>query len=245
MATYDPGFYGTLNDAGSASAEAVLPLALERLRPLTAVDIGCGTGIWAATLLRLGVDDTIGIDGDYVPREQLRVDDAHFRPVDIGRPFDLGRVFDMAVCVEVAEHLAAERADGFVADLVKHAPAIVFSAATPLQGGIHHVNEQWPGYWIRRFEQHGFTCWDVFRPHIRYDRSVAWIYRQNLMLVLGAGHPGLEDVREDQRLTLPDDGDVSFEYVARYLLDREDGLAATVRRLPRLASTAVRNRLRR
>ena len=135
------------------------------------------------------------------------MDGAHFRPVDIGRPFDLGRVFDMAVCVEVAEHLAAERADGFVADLVKHASAIVFSAATPLQGGIHHVNEQWPDYWIRRFEQHGFTCWDVFRPLIRYDRSVAWIYRQNLMLVLGPGHPGLEDVREDQRLTVPDDGD--------------------------------------
>ena len=80
--------------------------------------------------------------------------------------------------------------DGFVADLVRHAPAIVFSAATPLQGGIHHVNEQWPDYWIRRFEQHGFTCWDVFRPSIRYDRSVAWIYRQNLMLVLGSRTSG-------------------------------------------------------
>jgi hypothetical protein len=65
------------------------------------------------------------------------------------------------------------------------------------------------------------------------------------MLVLGPGHPELDHVREDQRLTLPDKGDVCFEYVARYLLDREDGLATTLRRVPRLANRAVRRRLRR
>jgi SAM-dependent methyltransferase len=243
--TYDAGFYETLNDAGGASAEAVLPLALERLRPSSAVDVGCGTGIWAAALVHHGVRDTLGIDGAYVPRDQLRVDPDHFRPVDIGRPFDLGRTFDMAVCVEVGEHLDEARADGFVSDLVRHAPAIVFSAATPLQGGTHHVNEQWPDYWIERFERHGFTCWDAFRPLIRYNPAVAWIYRQNLMLVLGPGHPALDGLAQELRIRPPEPGDVPFEYVARYLLEREDGLATTVRRLPRLVMTAARNRLRR
>ncbi|MCW2529614.1 MAG: hypothetical protein JWM76_4474 [Pseudonocardiales bacterium] len=231
VTVYDESFYDTLNDAGSTSAAIVLELVLRLLQVESAIDVGCGTGIWANTLVEQGVSDVLAIDGDYVPRDQLRIDEHRFKSVDLSQGFDLGRQFDLAVCVEVAEHLTEQRADEFVNDLCRLAPAVVFSAATPGQGGTHHVNEQWPDYWIDRFARNGYTAWDVVRPQIRYDPRVAWIYRQNVMLMLHPEHPLVPDLDERQRLQGSSAGDVSFDYVARYILERELGLRATVRHL--------------
>ena len=184
---YDRSFYAALNEASDESAARILSIVLDLAPSASAVDVGCGIGIWAQTLQRLGVKDVLAIDGDYIPRDQLRIDARNFQAHDISRSFDLGRTFDLAVCVEVAEHLDGNRADGFIADLVRLAPVIVFSAAAPRQGGVHHVNEQWPDYWIDRFNEQGYSCWDALRPQIRYNPNVAWIYRQNVILAIGPG----------------------------------------------------------
>lgn len=239
---YDRSFYDTVNDAGAVSAAAILPILLDLLPAKSAIDIGCGTGIWAAELVRLGVPDIIGVDGGYVPNDQRRLPPERFREADLTGPLGIGRKFDLALCLEVGEHLPAASADHLVSELVSLAPALLFSAATPGQGGTHHVNEQWPDYWIRRFEQHGHTCWDAIRPQIRHQPDVAWIYRQNVMVVLGPGHPALERIPVASRLTPPAPGDVAFEYVARYILEREDGLAATARRLRGLVARRLRRR---
>lgn len=249
MTDYAEDFFATLNDAGASSARAVLRSAFELLRPSSVVDIGCGTGIWTATALGLGLGDVLGVDGDYVPRHQLQLPLENFRVADLSRTFDLGRRFDVAICVEVAEHLDASRADGFVDDLCAHADALVFGAATPKQGGTHHVNEQWPDYWIAHFARHGYTCWDLVRPQIRYDPRVAWIYRQNVMVVLGPTHPLLTSLDPTTMLRCPEDGDVCFEYVARYIVEREDSAKVALaragrNRLARTRSAAV-GRMRR
>lgn len=242
---YDRTFYNTLNDAGVASAQAVLPIVLDMVGPQSLVDVGCGTGIWAAEASRLGVPDVRGVDGAYVPRDQRRLPAQFFVERNLTEPFELGQTFDLAVCLEVAEHLPEKHADHLVSEIVALAPAVLFSAATPLQGGIDHVNEQWPDYWIRRFEAHGYTCWDVIRPLVRYRADVAWIYRQNLMLVLGPDHVLEETIASSSRLMTPSPGDVHFEYVARYLLEREDGLRATLQKVPGLVRRRFRQALTR
>jgi len=228
---YNEEFYKELNAAGESSAAVVLPLVLALIPTASAVDIGCGTGIWARTLQRLGVRDIIAVDGNHVPRTALRIDPEYFVTHDISKPLDLGRNFDLAICVEVAEHLGPERANGLVKDLVRLASVILFSAATPKQGGVNHVNEQWQDYWIARFNSYGYTCWDALRPQIRYNPNVAWIYRQNLMLVLGPKHPSLSMVRSSYpELRIPEPGDVSFDYVARYIVEREDSAKDAIHR---------------
>lgn len=228
---YDDAFYASVNAAGAASAAAVLPIVTGLIHPRSAVDVGCGTGIWVMTLRDLGVVDVLGVDGEHVPKGARNLPEHAFVSRNLARPFRLNRVFDLVICVEVAEHLRPERATGFVSDLVSLAPAILFSAAAPGQGGTHHVNEQWPDYWLRLFTAHGYTAWDCIRPQLRYESSVAWIYRQNCLVLLAAGHPAIETLRGRwEQLLLPDPTDVTFEYVARYLLEREEAAKVAVRR---------------
>lgn len=237
---YDRAFYDTVNSAGATSAGAVLPHVLKIVPATSVIDVGCGTGIWACEARRLGVEDVVGVDGAYVPADQRRLVGSSFVERDLTKPLSIGRTADLALCLEVAEHLPQRSSDHLIGELVNLAPAVLFSAATPLQGGTDHINEQWPSYWIERFETHGYTCWDAVRPKVRYDADVAWIYRQNLMLVLGPGHPALSSMQSSSRLMVPVEGDVEFEYVARYLLEREDGLKRTVKRLPGLIFERVR-----
>jgi hypothetical protein len=94
----------------------------------------------------------------------------------------LGRRFDLVVSLEVAEHLDASAADGFVASLVRHGDVVLFSAAIPFQGGHHHVNEQFADYWAERFAAHGYRALDFLRPQIWSESGILWWLRQNVLL---------------------------------------------------------------
>lgn len=69
----------------------------------------------------------------------------------------------MAICLEVAEHLTAARADTFVKDLCEASNMVLFGAAIPGQGGTNHINEQWQTYWHAKFLQNGFVALDLFK----------------------------------------------------------------------------------
>ena len=127
------------------------------------------------------------LDGDYVERAQLRVPVEMFGATDLSRPFRLGRGFDLVISLEVGEHLPPEVASDFVGSLVAHSDMVMFSAAIPRHGGVHHVNEQWPSYWRQLFAEHEYQLFDVIRPRIWSDRRVAFWYRQNMLLFAGPG----------------------------------------------------------
>lgn len=178
---YGPSFFAGVDATARDAAEAVLPLVLDLLAPRSLVDVGCGPGTWLAEAERLGVQDYLGIDG-YTPAEALRIAPERFRVHDLTTPLRLDRRFDLAICLEVAEHLEAAAADVLVESLVALAPAVLFSAAVPQQGGDHHVNEQWPDYWVERFAAHGLVAIDAIRPVVWDREEVPWWYRQNILL---------------------------------------------------------------
>lgn len=177
---YDDDFFSRLHAGSLQSARAILPRVLELTGASSAVDVGCGSGSWMRALGELGVADVWGVDGSYAPPDAGTY--GTFVAHDLRQPLRLSRRFDLAICLEVAEHLPAERAAGLVADLVDTAPAVLFSAAIPGQGGTGHINLRWPDYWVGLFERHGWTCWDAIRPWIRTDDTVDWWYRQNAFL---------------------------------------------------------------
>ena len=190
---YAPPILRAWSDESVESARTILPLIFALSRPASVVDVGCSIGNWAAVCRELGVDDVIGVDGDYVDRSALRIPESRFVAHDLTQPLRLERTFHLAISLEVAEHLPEERADGFVADLCELAPMVLFSAAIPYQGGLQHVNEQWPAYWVQRFGDHGYTPVDCVRDEVWDDPRVSDWYAQNTLLFVseGVGTPAI------------------------------------------------------
>jgi hypothetical protein len=157
---------------------------LELIRPESVVDIGCATGAWLSVFYNQGVKNILGLDGAYINHADLLIPPDCFRPLDLEQPFSLSERFDLAISLEVAEHLPAASSEGFVKSVCQLAPVVLFSAAIPGQGGIHHLNEQWPEYWRQKFANEEFTMFDPFRPKFLYDERVAPYYRQNVFLFI-------------------------------------------------------------
>ena len=196
MPTYHESFYRDREDGTRSSAEAIVPLLLEHLSPESVVDVGCGTGTWLHAFQRRGVSRLVGLEGPWVSPGMFEVPGAELRTVDLCEPLEASDRFDLAISLEVAEHLPPERAASFVTDLCRLAPVILFSAAVPLQGGHHHVNEQWPEYWAALFREEGYEVVDLVRPTFWNDDRVLVWYRQNTLLFV--------DPEESSCLPLPE-----------------------------------------
>src|SRR5690606_32025291 len=144
---YDRVFFEYLDRSSTESAEAFLTRVDLGLRVESVLDVGCGRGAWLRAWSRRGVAYVFVYVVPFVDRRAHLVPEASFAPLDVSRPFDLGRRFGLVQCLEVAEHIPEERADALLSNLERHGDAILFSAATPGQGGAHHVNERPLEYW--------------------------------------------------------------------------------------------------
>lgn len=181
---YDSAFYSSQLEGSLNSAKQVLPLVQEWIYPNSVVDVGCGTGAWLSVWQELGIRDYLGIDGQYVERQRLLIPPETFLAKNLVEPFRLNRKFDLAMSLEVAEHLPPASADSFVESLLQLSDVILFSAAIPFQGGTGHLNEQWTGYWVKRFEQRGYVAIDCLRRRVWNDPNVEPWYSQNALLFI-------------------------------------------------------------
>jgi SAM-dependent methyltransferase len=185
--TYSTEFFKNRREQTLASARPIVEHLWKAIKPETVLDVGCATGIWLAEAQKKGALNVRGIDGPWVPREELEIEDAYFLEHDLSQnnPSDVG-YYDLAFCIEVAEHLAPNAADRLINFLTSHADAVLFSAAIPGQGGTGHVNEQPQSYWHKKFRDRKFECFDVVRPDFWDDPIINVIYKQNMLLYVRA-----------------------------------------------------------
>lgn len=176
---YSGDFYSYIDAGSRRSARAVAAILLAEMKINSLLDIGAGHGAWAAEWLAAGVKNVLAVDGDYVRKEQLAIPKKNFRAHDLATPLDLKKRFDLVQTLEVAEHLPADKAELFVDNLTRHGDVILFSAAVPHQGGEHHVNEQPPEYWRRKFAGRGYRVFDFVRPRLEGRGEVMPWYRFN------------------------------------------------------------------
>jgi SAM-dependent methyltransferase/predicted O-methyltransferase YrrM len=198
QSSYTRDFYQLIGEGTRSSAREIIPLLLDLLQPIlpkSVVDVGCGTGSWLAAFHKLGIADCLGIDGDYVDRTILQIPLNQFQSADLKQPLQINRKFDLAISLEVAEHLPATCAENFVNSLTQLAPVILFSAAIPFQGGVEHVNEQWPQYWVYYFQKNGYAVIDCLRKKIWNNDKVEPWYAQNILIFVKqeylSGYPRL------------------------------------------------------
>jgi SAM-dependent methyltransferase len=180
---YDRDFFDSISEGSLESARTVVPMVLDLVGPLeSVVDVGCGTGSWLRAFSEAGIDDFLGIDGDYVRGDQLQIPADRFCALDLTLPIPLERRYDLVLCLEVAEHLPPSVADGLVRSLTALGDTVLFSAAVPYQGGSEHINEQWPEYWAEKFRARGFAALDPFRTRLWVEEKVEPWFAQNLVL---------------------------------------------------------------
>ncbi len=180
---YDNKFYSDMMEGAGKSAEALIPLVRDTLKPSSVLDVGCGTGLWLREWQKHGVE-IFGVDGGWVKESMLEIDKDKFRATPLEAPLNLGRKFDLVMSLEVGEHIKPEKKNVFIDSLVRHGDIVLFSAAIPWQGGTDHFNEQWPSYWIEAFKQRDFVFLDPYRHLIWNNQNIKVHYRQNVMLFI-------------------------------------------------------------
>lgn len=155
---YDRSFFeewGPGHERYVRSAEIIVDVLHEALRPKRLVDLGAGCGVYSHLFAGKGVD-VVAIDGVVPPPE-------HSFPVqiqvrDLTSPFDnVWGAFDLALCLEVAEHIPEPLSGAFLDNILRFSDRLVLSAAQPNQGGHHHVNERPKRYWVERLAEKGFA----------------------------------------------------------------------------------------
>lgn len=97
----------------------------------------------------------------------------------------LNRKFDLAMCIEVAEHIDEKYAGLVVENITRHTDLLIFSAATPGQGGYGHINEQPFAYWSEKLSKVGFYCdhekTAEFRDYLTQKNAKKW-YCNNIAI---------------------------------------------------------------
>jgi SAM-dependent methyltransferase len=179
---YNKEFYSYADRAALRSARVLVPFVMSLVNPSSLVDVGCGRGAWLSVFQDYGIEDMLGVDGDWVKSDQLIVRADQFLTHDLATPLSLDRSFDLIVSLEVAEHLPPRAAEEFIESLTRLGDVVLFSAAIPGQGGVHHVNEQWPDYWLDLFQTQGFEGLDCIRSEFWADDRIAPFYLQNAFL---------------------------------------------------------------
>lgn len=167
------------------SPRTILPLLLQHVEVLSAIDVGCHHGPWTRTLLDKGVN-AWGVDvWDWDPGE-LMFPKKRLILHDLKKPWENNVRYDLVLSLEVGEHIEPEHVNTYLDTLCKLGDLVLFSAALPGQGGDYHVNEQWLEFWIERFARRGYGWCDPFRSKIWNDHNVQWWYRQNIVLFANA-----------------------------------------------------------
>ena len=136
-----------------------------------AIDVGCGLGLILDRLIDKGWD-VIGLDGSEHARELAPLTVRPFiGHVELTEPFrGYAAPHGLVICTEVAEHLEPEYADLVVDHVVgRMAPGgrVYWTAALKGQGGLDHVNEQDPEYWIAKFAARGMTIDAMRTDYVR------------------------------------------------------------------------------
>lgn len=184
---YNRAFYQEQKTTNYSSAKIIYPILeniiqsiLPNEKTRRVCDVGCGTGNWLSVFKKNGWG-VMGFDGTPYS-DELCIEKKEFQQCDLHEKIDFSDKFDLVLCLEVAEHIAESHSDQLIDRLTKYSDIILFSAAIPFQMGQGHLNEQYPSYWISKFEKKGYKVCDCIREEIWDMQNVRHFYKQNMLL---------------------------------------------------------------
>ncbi|MBL8764882.1 MAG: methyltransferase domain-containing protein [Phycisphaerae bacterium] len=155
---YTQEYYdGEMKGLAGQSADPMARAIVERFRPASVIDVGCGTGEYLAAFGRLGVGAR-GVELADAALRACRDKGVEARKFDLTKEPSLPWKADLAYSFEVAEHLPEKFANRYVGMLTGAASRhVVITAASPGQEGVNHFNCRPKSYWIDLFAAAGFA----------------------------------------------------------------------------------------
>jgi len=94
---YTNDFYNSTRNYSRQSAEVIVPLVLDLFSCKQVVDVGCGDGTWLKIFQKYGVEEVLGIDGDYIDTKILQIPQNNFISFD-------KIVFSISLFVRTIQH---------------------------------------------------------------------------------------------------------------------------------------------
>ena len=198
---YNSTYYSYVDKEAQKSAGAITRMIVMLFSPKFVIDVGCGTGA-----LLYEIQNTL--NKNYLNQSDVRCQGLEYsetaievcrsRKLNVAK-FDIESnlldrdekyFYDVAISLEVAEHISPAAGDRLVQLLCAKSKNVVFSAATPGQGGgVDHINEQHHEYWIERFNRFQYqidiASTNTFRDFLRKNGASSF-YSENIMIFKSA-----------------------------------------------------------
>ena len=187
LSKYTHNFYESVSVRADLASRAILSIFGELFEVASIKDIGCGNGTWLRESLNHNLIKTrIGYDlpSAIASSNLFNNESINFRETDLELETSNFEFTELTLCLEVAEHLTSDSAEQVVEKICESTKYVIFSAATPGQGGFNHINEREFKYWISLFNSHGYAAFDIFREKIQSQKSIPTFYRNNVFLFI-------------------------------------------------------------
>jgi SAM-dependent methyltransferase len=186
---YDATYYDDVEQLVARSAPVLAASIIKAFNARRVIDVGCGTGALLGALRDRGCS-CFGLEYSDAGLERCRSRGLEVRKFDLEQESLEKQIgtFDLAISMEVAEHLPPACADRLVDLLTSLSSTIVFTAATPGQGGVDHVNERPHEYWIEKYRSRGYRYELKLSEELRAlwkASGVVSFYHCNLMVFRG------------------------------------------------------------
>jgi SAM-dependent methyltransferase len=187
---YSAEFYDSVTLRAEKSAEIISDFILRNIEIATVQDIGCGDGVWLLEFSKkIKGGSFLAVDRNEGTFSALDSADERLtiHPTDLARGVPVNEeIFDLSICLEVLEHLPYEAALNVMDYLKNTSRILLFSAATPGQGGTNHMNENPAEFWHSELYSRGFRQLDVIRPILKNSNAVPDYYKRNSFLYLNS-----------------------------------------------------------
>ena len=89
MGSYDKKFFQNIEKDSLLSAREIVPFVVDFLKPKSVIDVGCGLGVWLSVFIEHGVENILGVDGDYVDLDSIFIPRCNFYSHDLNQSLKL------------------------------------------------------------------------------------------------------------------------------------------------------------
>lgn len=163
-------------------AEEFSNVVEEHINPESVIDFGCGIGQHLIVFHKSG-KRTKGIDISDICKQENLIPSENIEIKDLAEDWDIEEKLDCGLCLEVLEHIPEENTETAVRNISESVrETLLVSAATPNQGGTHHVNERPKKFWIKKFEEKGFNFKPEITESIKQDLEFDGVRKNNLLV---------------------------------------------------------------